>query len=82
VLQWLRELRPGSSVSTRRIRQALQEHYDPIPDGGTYWWPADAPRLVLRSIMGLRDASAGIAGDDRPSIVAAYEAACDYALEE
>jgi hypothetical protein len=49
VLRQLRELGIGT-VSTRRIRQALQEHYAPVADGGTYWWPADAPGRVLRSI--------------------------------
>jgi hypothetical protein len=49
------ELGDGISVSPCRIRQELQEHYDPVTDGGTYWWPAEAPGRVLRSITEKED---------------------------
>jgi hypothetical protein len=53
VLRRLREeLGDGiSNISNKRLQKELRARYGaPLRDGGAYWWPAEAPAVVLRSI--------------------------------
>jgi len=52
VLRRLREeLGDGISVSNKRLQKELRARYGaPLRDGGAYWWPAEAPAVVLRSV--------------------------------
>jgi hypothetical protein len=51
VLRQLRELGAGISISNRWLQKELRARYGaPLSDGGAYWWPAEAPAVVLRSV--------------------------------